>query len=237
MKLRLCSVPLFVFASLLAAPTLAHEAEAVYDRVSLSVSAEQEVGNDVLIAVLYAERSGGDQAALASEVNQAVGAALERARAVPAVSARTLGYNTWPQYANQVLRGWRVRQTLRLESRDAGALSNLLGDLQETLALGSLGYQVSSQAREAAQSGLIARALAAFRARAELVAHEMGRGGYRIVQIDIDTAGGVPRPMMMRGGAVALQAAEVAPPALEAGEQTLSVGVSGSIELLPGAGD
>ena len=221
-------------AILLAAPLAAHEAEPVYDRINLSVSAEQEVGNDVLIAVLYAERSGGEQALLADEVNRAVRDALDNVAEVPAVSARTLGYNTWPQYSNQVLRGWRVRQTVRLESRDSAALSDLLGTLQQTLALESLGYQVSTQAREQAESGLIARALAAFRARADLVAGEMGRSGYRVVHIDVNTSGGVPRPMLMRGGAVAMKAADAAPPALAAGEQTLTVGVSGSIELLPG---
>ena len=221
-------------AMAVAAPLAAHEAAPVYDRVSLSASVEQEVPNDVLVAVLHAERAGGEQAGLADEVNRLTAAALERARNVPGIEVRTLGYNTWPQYDKQVLRGWRVRQTLRLESRDGKALSRLLGELQQTLALESVGYSVSREAREEAEASLIGRALAAFRARAELVSREMGRGGYRLVQIDVNTHDSTPQPMLMRGAAMAMDSASVAAPVLEAGNRTVTVGVSGSIELLPG---
>ena len=226
---------LFAGLMLLAAPSLpAQQTDTVYDRVGLSVSAEQQVANDVLVAVLFAERSGGDQARLADEVNRAIRKGLDRAARVAAVSARTLGYHTWPQYKEQVLRGWRVRQSIRLESRDGEALAALLGDLQQDLAIESVGYTVSPEARAEAENTLIARALASFRARAELVAGEMQRGGYRLVHIDVNTGGGRPQPMLMRGAAMAMESAQVAPPALEAGDQTITVDVSGTVELLPG---
>lgn len=234
--MNLC-VRVLVLATLslvFALPLRAHEPAPIYDRVSLSVSAEQQVANDVLVAVLYAERSGGEQARLADEVNRVIRKALERAERVEAVSARTLGYHTWPQYNEQVLRGWRVRQSLHLESRDGEALASLLGDLQDDLALESVGYTVSAETRAEAEELLIARALASFRERAALVASEMRRAGYRLVNIDINTSGGAPQPMLMRGAAMAMESSRVAAPALEAGDQTITVNVSGAVELLPG---
>ena len=216
------------------APLAAHEGEVVYDRVSLSASAERAVANDVLVAVLYAERSGGDQARLAEEVNRTVRGALDRAEREETVTASTLGYNTWPQYRDQVLRGWRVRQSIRLESRDGEALAGLLGDLQQDLALESVGYTVSPEARAAVEEALIAEALAGFRARASLVASEMQRGGYRLVDISVNTRGGRPQPVLMRGAAMAMESARATAPALEGGDQTITVDVSGTVELLPG---
>ena len=58
---------------------------------------------------------------------------------------------------------------------------------------------------------------------------QLAAKGYRIVDVSINTGGAQPMPIMMR--ATAMEAASVAPPALEAGTSTLSVSVSGVIEL------
>ena len=64
--------------------------------------------------------------------------------------------------------------------------------------------------------------------RAELVRKQLAAKAYRIVDISINTGGGQPVPMM-RG--LAMEAASVAPPALEAGTSTLTVSVGGVVEL------
>jgi predicted secreted protein len=120
---------------------------------------------------------------------------------------------------------------LRLESRDADRLSELLGELQERVAIESVNYQVSRDARQAADDELIREALQSFNSRAELVTEELGRSGYRIVRININTGGGGVTPIPYRTMAAMRADAEVAQPALEAGTQTISVNVSGTIEL------
>jgi predicted secreted protein len=202
-----------------------------YDRVTLTASASREVANDTLVAVLSAQREGGDPARLAGEVNQAMQAALTAARRVEGVKAQTLDYHTSPVYRQQELAGWRVAQMLRLESRDGASLSGLVGELQRTLVLQSVGYTVSPAGREEVEDALLRSALDAFSRRARLVAEQLERPGYRIVDIELTTeVPPMPRAFAYQARA-ALAAAEAAPPALEAGTQTVTVTVRGTVEL------
>ena len=151
---------------LMVAPTAAEEAAPVYDQVSLSVTAEERVGNDVLVADLYSEREGERAAEIASEVNDNVSWALGEARGIEDVSVQTTGYHSQPVYRDRTVIGWRVRQSIRLESRDAAGLSELIGRLQSRLAVSSITYKISPQQRSGAEDALIRRALAAFDQRA-----------------------------------------------------------------------
>ncbi|MGE0386599.1 MAG: SIMPL domain-containing protein [Gammaproteobacteria bacterium] len=225
----------FPFASVALAAVLASAGAAageapVYDQVSLSVSAQEEVSNDLLVAILYAQREGARQAEVADGVNTAMRAALDVAKATATVKVQTLGYSTSPVYNRESVVGWRARQSLRLESRDHAALTALVGRLQDSLAVESIGYGISTDARQGVEDRLIASALAAFRKRADLIAREMGRRSYRIVRADVGTSGYQP-PMPLRAMAMRADVASVAPPAVEAGSQAVAVTVSGTIEL------
>lgn len=208
----------------------ADEDPPVYDRVTLSVSAESNVENDVLVAVLFSQRDGPEVAGPAGEVNEAIAWAVEQAKGVPEVKLQTLDYRTHPVYRKDVLSGWRVSQSIRLESHEAALISVLIGELQQRLGLRSVGYAVSPQRRREAEDQLIAEAIGSFRARADLVARELGRTRYRIVRVDVNT-GGRPIPRMPTQRMAIASGALDAPPTLEAGTQTVQVSVSGSIEL------
>ena len=203
----------------------------VYDQVDLSANAVREIENDELVAVVYAQAQAQRQSEAANSVNEDLRWALELAEATRGISAQTLQYSSYPVYGNnQRIVGWQARQSLRLESRDADRLSELLGELQERVAIESVNYQVSREARESADDELIREALQSFNSRAELVTEELGRPGYRIVRININTGGGGVTPVAYRTMAMRADV-EVAQPALEAGTQTISVNVSGTIEL------
>jgi predicted secreted protein len=64
-----------------------------------------------------------------------------------------------------------------------------------------------------------------------LISEELGRPGYRIVDIDIAASGTSPAPVRMRAVSTMAESSSVAPPTLEAGVQSITVQVSGSIEL------
>jgi predicted secreted protein len=209
----------------------AHEEALTYDRIDLRVSAEEAVDNDTLVVSLYAERQEARQRDAADAVNEAVRWGLEQAKSIGAVRAQTLGYRSNPVYRNQSLSGWRVRQSLRLESTDADALSTLVGELQARLAIELVEYDVSPAARTESEERLIARALDAFQARARLVAERLGRSEYRIVRLDVGTQGRPPGPVPVRMAVMAAEAAPAAAPALKGGEQELRVTVTGTIEL------
>ena len=130
-----------------------------------------------------------------------------------------------PVYANgRRIVGWVARQGLRLESQDAEALSELLGELQERVAIQSINYSISEAARDAAEDELIAEALAQFSRRANLIASELGHDGYRIVRINVGTSGGFRAPDT-RVMVTAARAGQVEAPAIEAGTQRMSVTV------------
>lgn len=203
--------------------------EQTYDRIDLMANASTEVENDLLIAIVFAEVEDNDQADAADAVNAAISWAADRARRVDGIELETMSYSTRPLYANgRRIVGWAARQSLRLESRDAESLSELLGELQERVAVQSINYRVSDEASQRAEEALIVDALAQFNRRATLIARELGRDGFRIVRLNVGTAGG-RGPILFDQSAA--RVAEVTAPPIEAGTQTMTVTVSGQIEL------
>jgi len=155
--------------------------------------------------------------------------ALKTAKTRAKVEVRSGSYRTYPVYNKEKIQRWRATQELRLESSDFAELGGLIGQLQEHLQVNSIMFSVSSTKRAAVEDELIAQALDAFKQRAELVRKQLTTRSYRIVDVSINTGGGQPVPIMMR--ATTMEAASVAPPALEAGTSTVTVSVSGVVEL------
>ena len=198
-----------------------------YNRISLTASASQEVENDLLSAVLYAQQEGQRPTTLAERVNLSIKEAVEQAKQQAGITVRTLDYMTTPIYRKQKIDGWRVRQSIHLQSQDATVLSKLIGQLQKGLAVQSINYTLSPQARESAENSLIAEAIAAFQKRAALIARQFGRSDYQLVEVSINTPGGIqPRMMHKR-----LEMSSMSAPAIEAGSQRITLKVSGTIEL------
>ena len=223
-------IPALMLA-LFAGTSLAHSETPEYNRVSLNESAHTEVDNDLLVAVLFAQAEGKDAAMPADEVNRIMDWAVNLAKSHPEVKVQTLGYHSHAIYKNNAIRGWRVNQSLRLESRDSRLLGDLIASLQEQLQVQSIGYQVSDEQRRKHLDGLTAEALARFQARAEHIAKSLGRSGYRVVRLNISDSRHNPMPvargMMMEAGAD--QA--VAPARIEAGTRKMTISVNGEIEL------
>jgi predicted secreted protein len=222
--------------AMFAGATAAHADEGrklVYDQVELSASAEQDVANDLLIAVLYTEHEGQRQAEVAGRVNDAMAWALGIAKPASGIKVQTLQYSTWPLYANDStsITGWRARQALRIEGRDAKAVGELIASLQARLAVESIAYGVSREARRTAEDALTASALAQFEARASQIAQVLGRPGYRLVSLRIADTGQPGMPVPYRAVMMAEADVKAAPAQIEAGEQSLSVTVSGTIQL------
>ena len=217
--------------ALLSGPVLAHPDTPQYNRVNLNESAQTEVENDLLVAVLFAQAEGRDAATPADEVNRVMDWAISMAKSQPEMKVQTLGYDTSAIYNKGSIRGWRVNQSLRLESRDSRALSDLIAKLQEQLKVQSIGYQVSDEQRRRHLDDLTAEALARFQARARHIARSLGRSNFRVVRIQISD--GQPTPMPMARGMMMEAAVDsaIAPARIEAGTRQMTVSVSGEIEL------
>jgi predicted secreted protein len=200
----------------------------LFDTVSLSAQAQVEVDNDRIQATLFAEREGTDPAKLADAVNQDIAWALARLEPVAAIQTTTPAYQTSPLYQQGRITGWRVRQTLRLESSDMTAMSEMLGELQARLGLQAVDFLLSPERRQAVEEDLIKQALANFTRRAAMVAGELGRGGYRLVDMQVHSGGAVMPPVRQLAMA---RAEAVAAPRLEGGSSEVQVTVSGTIQL------
>ncbi len=201
--------------------------------VSLTVSAKEDVASDLLVVRLFVEQDAREQATAADVVNKTMAAALAIAKGSKGVKAQTLDYRSDPIYDDQQkISSWRVHQGLRLESADHDGLTALLGKLQSSLAIESVGYEVSDNLRETVVERLTDEAIKRFSTRAQKIAQSFGRKSYTLVNANLDQRGNMPQPMLYAGRAMAMKA-DVASPAIEAGTQAIEVAVNGTIELAP----
>jgi predicted secreted protein len=198
------------------------------DRVSLQSDATRAISNDLVQAVLVVEVEDRDPARLADAVNRTMTWALELAREAEDVDVRTGGYSTRPVYSKSVLTHWRGVQELHLETRDAAAVSRLIGAFQARLQVRSMNFTLSPERRREAENELIGEALGAFRQRVAVVEESLSARGHRIVNVDIMTPSNDYRPVL----AMRAVAEDMAPPALEPGLTMLTVRVSGTVELV-----
>lgn len=216
---------------LLSLSAFAHTEPLTYNRIAFTEEASADVDNDLLVAVMYVEREGPRAEVLAGEVNRAVARAVDRAKQVPGVSVQTQSYRTTAVYHKSSISGWRVNQSIRLESRDSQRLGDLIGELQDSLNVQSISYQVSEEQQRIHVERLVEQALQRFQQRAKDIAATLGKSTYRIVHVSVNSGTGSPVPMradmMMRMEADA----RVAAPRIEAGTQRLQVTVSAEIEL------
>ena len=212
------------------APAAAALAESA-PTVDLSAEGHARAPNDLATAEAYVEYSGAEAADVAAQVNRSIAAALETAKAHPAVRVKTGGTSTWPVYANnaRTISAWRMRSTLRLESDDIAALSTLAGVFQRTLAIANLQLQPAPETLAKASDAAAVEAIAAFRQRAALIADALGKG-YRIKHLSINTQG-QPAPMY-RARAMAAEMVAASPAPIEAGDASVTVHANGTIELI-----
>ncbi len=200
--------------------------------IELSAEASRPAANDLLRAGVFAEASGGNPAELARQINQDIGEALKLIRDYPAIAAKSGQQNTFPVYGQkQKLEGWRMRSELLLETKDAAAMSELLGKLQAMrLALGHLSQSPSPTTRAAAEDAATRDAISAFHARAGLIAEQFGKP-YKINQLRVHQQGSFQPLVPMARAATLMQAADAAPMPIEAGESQVTTSISGQIEL------
>jgi predicted secreted protein len=203
-----------------------------YNLVQLSADAQAEVPNDQMEVLVSVEHESRDAAALPALVNADMRWALDLARKRSAVKSETREYTTQPQYASGRIVGWRAQQQLHLESNDFGELTALVTALQEKLQVKSMRFLPRRETRVEVENELTRKALQAFAAKAMLVAETMGAARYEVVEIAVN---GQPQPYPVRARGMEVMAMAAAdapvPVAVEAGSETLTVSVSGRIQL------
>lgn len=199
--------------------------------IDLSAEASRPAANDMVRASVFSEASGSNPADLARQVNGNIAEALKMIRDKKGVIVKTGSQSTYPIYTQaRKIDGWRMRSELLIESKDFGAVSELLGRLQQMrLAVGDITQMPSPETRRQAEDEAMREAIRAFQNRAAVVAEQLGKD-WKVKQMHINQGGGNPVPVL-RGARSAMMAADAAPTPIEAGESTITTNISGQIEL------
>jgi predicted secreted protein len=199
--------------------------------VDLNAEASRLAPNDLARAQAYIELGDSTPSALAKKVNAVMQSAIASTKPYPSVKVRSGNTSTYPVYGKngRTIESWRMRSELLLESKDQAALSELLGKLQTQLAVGQLTLEPSEEAARQAENEAIADGIAAFNARAKIVAESLGKS-WRILHMNVNNTSGMPPPRPMVRAKMAMAEAMADMP-MEAGESRIAVSISGQIEV------
>ena len=201
--------------------------------LSLSAQASADVPQDVVDITLFYEQEAQDPASLTSVLNQRADAALRQAKGVDNVTAHSGSFTVYPSTDRDGrISAWRGRTEVVLESKDFAAASKLAGKMSDSMQVGSVTFSLSPEAQRAAEQKLSTQAIASFKQQAQSSAQAFGYSGYAIREVNIGHNGSSPRPvMMMAARSMGADAKMSAPMALEGGTSTVTVNVSGSVQM------
>lgn len=209
----------------------AHDDVLNYNQISLEASASAEVENDKMIVSLYAQEEGSKASVLSSRVNEKINWALAKIKPHKNIKVETESYSTTPVYSKNQVIAWRVKQSIQLESKDMSLLSELLGELQQQLKLNGISFDVSTEKRDEHTRLLIDQALTAYNKRATQIANKLQSDRYKIVSMNVSTSANTGQYKYRASAAMMAESAAVVAPEVARGDQTLTVRVSGTIEL------
>ncbi len=228
-----CAVPLMlslVPASARAQTVVPYQPSGV---LSLNAQSSADVQQDVVDITLFYEQEASDPSALTSTLNQRADAALQKAKGVSGVTAHTGAFSIYPSTDRDGrISAWRGRTEVVLESHDFAAASKLAGQMASTMQVGNVQFSLSPEAQRAAEQKLTSQAIASFRQQAASSAQAFGYNGYTIREVNVGHNGAIPRPvMMMSARAMGADAKAASPVPLEGGTSTVTVNVSGSVQM------
>ncbi|MBB5416441.1 putative secreted protein [Paraburkholderia atlantica] len=200
--------------------------------LSLNAQASAEVPQDEVEITLFYEQEASEPSALTSTLNQRADAALQKARGVAGVTARSGAFSIFPSTDRDGrISAWRGRTEVVLESRDFAAASKLAGQMASIMQVGNVRFSLSPEAQRAAEQRLSGEAIKSFREQAAASSQAFGFSGYSIREVNVNHSGVMPRPMMMMSARAMGADAKSAPMPLEGGTSTVTVNVSGSVQM------
>ena len=116
---------------------------------------------------------------LTSTLNQRADAALQKAKGVNGVTARTGSFSIYPSTDRDGrISAWRGRTEVVLESHDFAAASKLAGQMASIMQVGNVQFSLSPEAQRAAEQKLTGEAIKSFRRAGRFV-----RAGIRLQRL------------------------------------------------------
>ncbi|MGF6939883.1 putative secreted protein [Paraburkholderia sp. UCT70] len=200
--------------------------------LSLNAQASAEVPQDEVEITLFYEQEASEPSSLTSTLNERADAALQKARGVSGVTARSGAFSIFPSTDRDGrISTWRGRTEVVLKSRDFAAASKLAGQMASIMQVGNVRFSLSPEAQRAAEQRLSGEAIKSFREQAAASSQAFGFSGYSIREVNVNHSGVMPRPVMMMSARAMGADAKSAPLSLEGGTSTVTVNVSGSVQM------
>ncbi|WP_326542350.1 SIMPL domain-containing protein [Pseudorhodoferax sp.] len=202
--------------------------------VQLSASGVVEVPQDFLSLTLSTTREAPDAATVQTQLKAAVDAALAEARkaAQPGqMEVRSGAFSLYPRHNKEGrISTWQGTAEIVLEGRDFGRISSTAGRVS-ALTVSQVAFSLSREERARVEAQAQTMAITQFKAKAGDIARGFGFSDYSLREVSVMAdEGGMPRPRAM-----AMQAkgayADSAPVPVEAGKSTVTVTVSGGVQL------
>ncbi len=206
--------------------------------LKLTAHAQSEVQNDLMTVHLSIERRAEAATEAAAAINRLMQEALDRVAEVPEIDARSISYSTAPIYDRNNERhepgasqnritpvAWQVTQVLELKGKDFDPLTTLAGELQDRgLAITQIRFSLSPEIQRLHREALLTEAIDQWQRTAQEMGTALGAAYLLPEELTLHDDGAPgPRPMF-----ASARHQEAAPaPALEAGQSTLRVTVSG----------
>lgn len=202
--------------------------------LQLAATGVVEVQQDLLSIALTTAREGADAGAVQEQLKKALDAALAVARAAAQpgqLEVRTGQFGLWPRHSQEArITGWHGTAELILEGRDFARLAQTVARIQ-TLTVARVGYDLSREQRARVEREAQSVAIERFKAKAGELAREFGFSGYGLREVAVNASDQVPLPRRSAMAAAAAPEAARMPLPVEAGKATVSVTVSGSVQL------
>ena len=202
--------------------------------IQLAASGSVEVQQDLLTIGMSTTREGADALVIQTQLKTALDSALAEAKktAQPGqLDVRTGNFSLYPRYGRDgKISAWQGTTELVLEERDFARISAAAGKIL-TLTLGQVSFALSREQRQKVEGEAQNQAIERFKARAADIAKSFGFAAYTLREITLITGdqGYVPRPRVMAMEAKSSMSDAGVP--VEAGKATVTVTVSGSVQL------
>ncbi len=207
--------------------------------VQLSATGSVDVQQDLLVLTLSTARDGKDANAVQAQVREALDKAVVEARraAEPGqMDVRTGNFSLYPRYStgangqDRQINGWQGSAELVLEGRDFARITQTAARVG-SMAIQQVAFDLSREQRAKVERDAQVQAIDNFKRQAAELTRAFGFGSYTLREVSVNSDSFAPGP---RPRLVAMQAksfTEDAPIAVEAGKSTVTVNVSGSVQM------
>lgn len=219
--------------ALISASAFAQAEPPVFDVVNLQAEARVTVPNDLMQATLFVEMDNKNPSTLAADITRTINQAMAAAKTINGVKVSTGSQSSWPIHDQKgKVIAWRSRAELRLESRDFDAAARAIAQMQTGMQLGHVAFALAPETAEASENALIEKAIAAFRARADVMTKSLGAKNWRVMNINVGSGRDMPPMPYMRAMPMKAMAEDAMPVQdVQGGDSQITVNVNGAIQL------